>query len=72
MVSRPSSQHREAIVNAFMDGYEGYLVDLAGQLRIPLREVRGVITPLAVAGFVTMNPNGTFRWNGTTRKKPVS
>jgi hypothetical protein len=63
------SAHRKAIVDAFRDGYEGSLADLAWQLGIPSREVRHVVNPLTVAGFIVLRPQGGFRWNGTTRKK---
>lgn len=63
------SEHRKAIVDAFRDGYEGSLFDLAFELGIPPRDVRAVVIPLTVAGFIKMNPEGGFRWNGTTRKK---
>lgn len=63
------TEREKAIVDAFRDGYEGSLFDLAFKLGIPSREVRQAVVPLTVAGLIAMRPEGGFRWNGTTRKK---
>jgi hypothetical protein len=63
------TENEKAIVDAFRDGYEGSLIDLAIKLGLSPRAVRLATIPLMVAGFIKMRPEGGFAWNGTTRKK---